>query len=286
MIDFSDTVIVTDLDGTYFGRGSETVPRNTEALRWFEERGGFFTVATGRIAPNLAHDLKETALLINAPVSACNGTCLYDIGRGLILAENPMDREEAWALIRFMDEHYPQIGVRISVPDGFLTSPENLRANPMISAEYSRLANAAGHLEPRSAWDGYTWYKLVYRDRAELLAEVRRDIIPLFGDRLTISNSGATFLEIQRGGISKASLLPEVRRYCQEKSGRPVRTVCCGDYENDREMLLAADLAVCPANADSSVREVADLIMCRHDEGLMADVVEHLAAQKGQSVRF
>ncbi len=283
---FSDTVIVTDLDGTYYGNYSDIVPRNTEALLWYEEQGGFFTLATGRMAPNLAHDLKEGVSLVNAPVSSCNGSCLYDLSRNKILAEKPMDRAVTWPLIKYVDEHYPDIGVRISVPDGFLTRRETIEKNPRVAREYEHLANAAGHIEPQSEWDGFTWYKLVFRSEPDVLERLRGELMPLFSDSLTISNSGASFLEVQRKGVSKASLLPEVRQYCSGLSGKRMRLVCCGDYENDCDMLRAADLSVCPENAIPAVKEIADLCLCHHTKGLMADTVEYLAAEKGVSVSF
>ena len=283
---FSDTVIVSDLDGTYYGNYSDTVPRNTEALLWYEKQGGFFTVATGRMASNLAHDLKDGVALINAPVSTNNGSCLYDIHEKKILAEKPMDKDLAWPLIKYMDLHYPEIGVRISVRNGFLTSRENLESNSRIAKEYEHLAESVGHVEPESEWDRFVWYKFVFRSDPDVLAKVREDIVPLFSDVLTISNSGSTFLEVQRHGVTKASLLPEVRSYCEEKTGDKSFLVCCGDYENDCDMLKAADLAVCPENAIPSVKDIADVCLCHHTKGLMADTVEYLAAKRGVSVRF
>jgi hydroxymethylpyrimidine pyrophosphatase-like HAD family hydrolase len=60
-------------------------------------------------------------------------------------------------------------------------------------------------------------------------------------------------------------------------NGTKKRTViACGDFENDTEMLKAADVAVAPENALDSVKEVADLVLCHCQEGLIADVIERI----------
>ena len=45
-------------------------------------------------------------------------------------------------------------------------------------------------------------------------------------------------------------------------------------------MLRAADIAVCPANACEAAKAQADHILCNHNDGVIADIVE--AIEKGQ----
>ena len=44
-------------------------------------------------------------------------------------------------------------------------------------------------------------------------------------------------------------------------------------------MLKAADVGVCPANALSVVKEVADLCLCSNEDGVIADLIEHIEAE-------
>ena len=52
--------------------------------------------------------------------------------------------------------------------------------------------------------------------------------------------------------------------------------IACGDFENDIEMLAAADISVCPANACDKVKAIADYQLCSCGEGLIADIIEGL----------
>ncbi|MBO7375623.1 MAG: HAD hydrolase family protein, partial [Clostridia bacterium] len=45
---FRGYMIVTDLDGTFFGPHAARIERNIEAVKRFTAGGGIFTVATGR----------------------------------------------------------------------------------------------------------------------------------------------------------------------------------------------------------------------------------------------
>ena len=66
----------------------------------------------------------------------------------------------------------------------------------------------------------------------------------------------------------------------EKKVGKPVRLFACGDYENDLTMLAAADVAVCPTNALDCVKAVADVCLCHHTEGLIANLIELI--EKGE----
>ena len=37
---FDGVIIVSDIDGTFLGRGGRLVPENLEKIRYFQERGG------------------------------------------------------------------------------------------------------------------------------------------------------------------------------------------------------------------------------------------------------
>ena len=91
-------------------------------------------------------------------------------------------------------------------------------------------------------------------------------------------NSDGTIFECQKKGYNKGVYIERLRRYYRER-GQDVKVYVCGDYENDFEMLRAADVAVCPENAIDSVKEVCDLCLCDHKQGVIADLVELLERQ-------
>jgi hydroxymethylpyrimidine pyrophosphatase-like HAD family hydrolase len=96
-----------------------------------------------------------------------------------------------------------------------------------------------------------------------------------FGDIFELTYSAPTLVEVQPKGVSKASAINAMR--VRERVKNPdAKFYCIGDYNNDYKMLLAADVAVCPANACDSIKEVADVEVCHCKDGAIADLIEKI----------
>ena len=82
---FDNIIIVSDIDGTFLGKGSRMVDRNLEAIRYFQREGGCFTIATGREIMNIPSVIPCIAEICNIPVIACNGACIWDAAQNIII---------------------------------------------------------------------------------------------------------------------------------------------------------------------------------------------------------
>ena len=76
LANYSDILLTTDFDRTLTAPDSSIPSCNLEAIRYFMEQGGIFTVNTGRTIPS------STALMeivpVNAPFLLYNGSAAYD----------------------------------------------------------------------------------------------------------------------------------------------------------------------------------------------------------------
>lgn len=275
MADLSNILIVTDLDGTFFGKHGSPIERNLEAVERLKAQGGHFTLATGRTNLNLKHKWTEAAKLVNAPIVGCNGAMLADLATDTMIAGRLMNREEVLELVELMTREYPDLGSRISVEEGFLSSPAQRARCPEVDRDLNKVFPAKAFTLPEEEWITIKdWYKVVVRGSNERVDEFRELVEKTWPDRFTTSKSGAAYLEFQSPGTTKATMLPYLREYVEKKVGKPVKIYACGDYENDLTMLKAADVAVCPSNALDCVKAVSDLCLCHHTEGLTANLIE------------
>ncbi len=275
MTDFSNILIVTDLDGTFFGKHGAPIERNLKAVEYFKAHGGHFTIATGRTNLNLKHKWRDAADLVNAPVVGCNGAMLCDLKSDTILDGRLMDRAHVMELIELMIRTFPDLGSRISVSDGFLSSPGQRERCPEVDHDLERVAPAKVYTLPEEEWLSIPdWYKVVVRGNPERADAFRALAEREWSDRFVTSKSGIAYLEFQAPDTTKATMLPALREYVENKVGKPVKLYACGDYENDLTMLEAADVAVCPTNAIDEVKAVADICLCHHTEGLIASLIE------------
>ena len=102
MKDFSNILILTDLDGTFFGKHAKIIQRNIDAIEYFKAKGGRFSIATGRVDMSLTLTIPTVRELVNAPVIACNGAYMYDFQNNTPLCEHFLDYELTRRAIDFM----------------------------------------------------------------------------------------------------------------------------------------------------------------------------------------
>ena len=276
-MDYSRYLIVTDLDGTFFGKGARLVERNLAAIERFKAGGGHITAGTGRIPANIRKGIPACGQLFNAPAVTANGAFIYDLTADICLKSTPMDAEATLAAARLVEALNPNVGMRVSTGKSFLVNRDRL--NPAILRDIGGDPDAyAGEVLPLSEWrtEGAAWYKMVFRGEAEDLLAVRPAVEAAFGDTFEYSVSSPHFFELQRKGCTKATGLRFVAERLAEELGHPVTTVAVGDQENDLPMLLAADMAACPENAVEAVKAACSLRLCHHDEGCIADLIQRL----------
>ena len=286
MEDFSDILLVTDLDGTFFGEKSSIVPRNMEAINYFKAGGGLFTIATGRMHCNISRSLPMVKELLNAPMISCNGALMYDMRTGKAMNERLIPVKLGMDIVDYSVSHYGDVGARVSTSNGFLCSDEIAAACPRIAKDLKTCDPLMLNMAPFERWNEFSWYKIIIRGDSDRLDSLRAELEKNFGDAVEISKSGASFLEIQSEGTNKSVQLDALREYCEKEKGRKITVWYSGDYENDLEIMKVADVAVCPANALDCVKEICRLCLCRNTEGLMADIIETIAARKGGKCSF
>lgn len=268
---FENTVIASDLDGTYFGSKQYIVPRNVEAVRYFCENGGHFTFATGRLPLFMKKPIPDAERHVNMPAVLGNGTCIYDYSKGRALKEHFIDSALAIEIVHFVRSICADVGFRAIFPEGFVV---NDLENPIIKREFDTFPPFINKIVcPADEWERFKLYKNnVMADPAQI--EI---IYPLlkerYGERIGVTRSSSFMVELIPKGITKAQAL---RDLVDSYFDRPMTLCCVGDYDNDIEMLEAADISACPENANDNVKAIARLKLCSNDDGVIGDLVEWL----------
>ena len=130
-------------------------------------------------------------------------------------------------------------------------------------------------LVPIDGIDGRELFKIVVETTPEHREKIFEAMHAHFGDAFELTYSAPTLVEVQPRGVSKASAIDAMRKRAREVNP-DAKFYCIGDYNNDYKMLLAADVAVCPANACESIKAVADIEVCHCKDGALADLVEKI----------
>ena len=273
---YEGIMIASDLDGTFLDTKGCVVQRNIDALRAFCAEGGLFTFATGRHHDHLPEAVPGVEHLVNMPVIVANGSYLYDFSTDRVLAEVFMEIDVSRAALQYARANYPRVGFRVSTPQGYLTDGRTEYMRKFI--DYSKKHRSyLVEVAPIERWMQRLWHKIVFQGTCEELDALYADLKATFGaEAFEYNKSSATLFEIQKKGCSKGSMLRVLKQSYEILMGHPIKVFGVGDYENDLALLQAADVAVCPANAQERVKRVSDMVLAPNDQGVIADLIERL----------
>ena len=263
MTDFSDLLLVSDFDRTLTAPDSSIPPANLEAIRRFMDRGGRFTVGTGRSAP-MFRPYRER-IPVNAPLILYNGAAAYDYDREELSGAVWMSTGRE--LLQYLVESFPSLLLEVQGVDAhYLIGHDPMREAfyraqgveyrvvdlDGAPARYHKLAlfGRFRSLDVGQFYSG-TPEELACFDRC--CARIVRDWPGLNADR-----AAPRIIDLQAGSGGKGA----AARALAKRLGRST-LVCAGDAMNDASMLLEADLAFAPADCA---------------EGAIAGVVEYLEA--------
>lgn len=272
MADFRDVLLTVDFDHTLTGPDASIPQRNLEAIRWFIDNGGAFTVNTGRSIPMTVSF--SDIVPVSAPLLLYNGAAAYDPKTGTLSQLHEFDLD-LWDTVRWLLENFPDFTVEVQGVDAHYIFRENREWETM-----SRLNRCAfGIAKSGQDLGPFLKFTLYGRFRAPTLAsfyeytdeemrrveEAERLLSEKFGDKCFTSRAMPRIIDVQAPGVSKLT----AARSLQQKMGRKL-LVCVGDGENDVSMLRGADFAYCPADG-----VVADQFenVCVCAEGAVADVI-------------
>ena len=267
---YSDILLTVDYDRTLTAPSGKIPERNLEAIRYFMENGGAFTLNTGR-STTTAKKLLNT-LPVNAPFLLYNGSAAYEDGHltQVVPIDVPM-----WELVLAVSEAFPELNVEIQGQDNHYL----VNQKPEFAAFYDKMG--WDHAEAIPGTDIGPFIKCsIYgkvreltlasmfsaaEDEVERFLSVGRFLEERWGDKLDIFYAAPRIMDVHAKGVDKG----RAARTLQQRLGRKY-LVCVGDAPNDIPMLDAADFAYCPADAVLAERYEN---VCNCADGAVAEVI-------------
>lgn len=269
---YSDVLLTADYDRTLTAPDSTIPQRNVEAIRYFMENGGAFTVNTGRSVPMARPFLDKVP--VNAPLLLYNGSAAYDVqtGKFLFYHEIPLD---LWQTVRTCMELFPDMTVEVQGVDAHYRFQEN----PAWDAFCDHNGCSRGFARPGDDLGPFLKFSVYGQIRDVTVShlfsgteeeyrqidQVQEILLKRFGACCEVFRAAPRILDIHAKGVSKA----RSARQLQQKLGRKI-LVCAGDAENDLSMLRDADYAFVPGDAILADRFPT---VCNCADGAVADVI-------------
>lgn len=268
---YDRAAILTDLDGTLFDSRGEVSRVTRVAIRDFIAGGGLFAVATGREPSHTWRHLPDVPL--NGPSVCLNGAAVYDFVHRRYISAIPMDMDAARdVLLHCLEMDWP-LDLQVYTTDGIYYASPLETADP----EFLRIHQPTTRL-PMDQLLEKTWIKTVLLEReVDALALMRAYLKEKGYDQRLSLVEGTTdvvkigkYQELLPQDVNKGTGVAALRAL-PVYAGRTLMAV--GDYWNDMELLEAADVACCPANAIPEVKAVCAHVLPSHNDDALAALI-------------
>lgn len=243
---FDGYLICTDLDGT-FTKGHDICGENAKYVKYFQDNGGLFTVATGRLP---GHFTDFEGFKPNCPTVTHNGAMIYDLEKNEILYKCPL----------------PSECVELAA---FAFEEGNVSRVHMCEASETRVCKSL-----HEVCNDAEYFKVVFCIDDEQETVLFRDKLKnRFGDKYCIFLGWSTGIEALVKDANKGTAVRKLREILGDKVKK---MVCVGDSESDSFMMLEADIGYAVENADEAAKAAADRITVHYEEGAIAQIIKDI----------
>lgn len=266
--DFSDWLVVSDIDGTLNNKLRRLPKRNYERICEFvQEKKGHFTLASGRNVSSMRASFQNLPIA-STPAVLLNGAGIYDYEHEKMLRFHEIN-PAGYELVRAVTQKFPSVEVEILTRDSAYTIHARIFANVMLRADDlpHRKFKTISEVPP----DG--WGKVIFLGMPPLISAVKRYLLSISDPNVNFMSSSVSSFEMLEKGIHKGVGVMEIAKmYSIEHS----HTAAIGDYFNDYEMLKAVGLPACCGQAPKEMHEIAKFHACHCNRGAVADLLEYI----------
>ncbi|MDR3594113.1 HAD family hydrolase [Clostridium sp.] len=259
---FNGFVIITDLDGTLLDSNKNISKENIDAINYFIENGGDFSVATGRVIE--ATEGYLTNINVSLPIIVYNGGIIYDYNNKKILMEKYINNKEKQVTKRILRD-YINIGIEIYADRKLYVLKDSGHSKRSATEMLDIIYDVNEDLFLAD------WNKVLIVGERDVIDNIENTFYDKYKVRGT--RSGRTSFEILPENESKGQALKSIIKMFDLNSKK---VICIGDNMNDLELLKEAAFSFCPENGSEELKKYANYIAPSNEEHVIKHIVEWL----------
>lgn len=264
-------LIVSDFDGTLAGAEHVVTPKVEKAVRRWIDSGRFFTIATGRQFLMLEDECKKIGL--TTPVIVRGGSEVVNPSNGEILHAEYIKKNEVSKILKTLNQSDSFL-YSIEIDDLIYTNFTLEIPFPKITfkklSDFELTSVPKIHLRPKD--DRHT-------EQEEFVKKITRGL----SDVHAIATHNSKFGRGWDITSVKATKLHGIVKVLEYLKLERENVVGVGDSYNDFPLLEAANLKVAMGNANTELKEIADVIIPSHGEDGVAYLIERLLSKNHES---
>lgn len=273
---FDGCLLLSDIDGTLYHNG-KIAEGNIEKIDYFRRNGGVFAIATGRNITGAVLVADECSKNAGGYLLCSGGGTLIDLGTGAKLFEESLGPEDK-LLFEKVSAAFPDIGAEVQSGEKIyiVKMSESIRWH----MEYESLNFAEKSVDEirETKWTKCLFYDADTAKMKDIIDYVST-LSPIDGYFITTTvGDGKVILEFLPSKSKKSVGGQRLKRIVGART-----LYAIGDYYNDIDMLLSADVSACVGGSPDEVVKSADYTVCRCENGAVAefiDLIERLESSK------
>lgn len=268
------TLYVSDLDGTLFNKQKKVSNFTIDILNKFIDKGGLFTIATGRTWYGCDYKLEK--IKINVPAILMNGAFLYSFSNKKYIDIKKINFNKIKQIEKILNEYnnfgfmYTYDNNKISI---FYKNTNDLKYAHYYSeraiAECKEITKVDNFTDTAKNKD-VIYFALSGEEK--LIRKIWENLqnIPLLGSAIYLNiYDGLYCLEIFDYNAGKAIALQKLKIII-----RAHKVIVFGDNYNDIDMMNNADESYVPENAIDKAKEIADGVIESCDDDGVAKFIK------------
>ncbi len=279
MKDFSDFLVVSDIDGTLNNQMRKTPRVNTEAIyRFVHELNGNFTLASARGVESLWIHYRNLPN-ITTPAIVLNGAGIFDFTKKEMVWFNPIP-ESGIKVIEKAMKKFKSLEIAVLTDDMIYLVGSKFMAKCMMMLD-SLTHKTCKNLDevPKGKWG-----KVIFFCLPNLKNKIKDYVISRSASDLAYIDTGAMSFDMVNSTTHKGNAVLKLA----EILGVPEGNIgAIGDYYNDLDMLKTVAHPACCKQAPEDIHAVCEYHACHCNDGAVADFlgyIEKTYSEKGEDV--
>ncbi len=265
---YSDWLVVSDIDGTLNNKARRTPEVNTRAIdRFVHELHGNFTLASARNVQSLAPHYKNLPD-IKTPAIVLNGAGIYDFTKEKMVWFNPIP-DEGREIVRKCMEKFPFLEI------GVFTDDMIYLVRAMIGSPVMMWLDKLTHKRVRNIDDvpSGKWGKVIFFCLPWQKKKVRSFVGSISSENLGFIDTSIASFDMVNSTTHKGNAVLALA----DILGIPEKNIgAIGDYYNDLDMLKTVEHPACCKQAPEEIHSVCEFHACHCNDGAVADFLTYI----------
>lgn len=269
---FNETgrLYVSDMDGTLLQTDGTLSPVTKTVVRRFIEKGGAFTLCTGRPTGLVLAIAEE--LGIRLPVLTYNGAMAFSLADQRYMHHAVLPDDIAPAIIERVRSHGIDFVLYTLTPSSQTVMVHNKPEHPILSrfvTDHIAYEHLIERYDPNlTLKDDDKLVQIISINTHAVLTKLREDLLAHFNMKVFLvqchGDPDYWFMEATSVRSTKGKGVGWLRSYLGARE-----VVCFGDLYNDIPMFEVADTAVAMENAADALKEIAhEVTECNDNHGV------------------